>query len=196
MTTENQAVNTSKTDIKKREFFLRGRVDDSTMKAIFEGILEINEYDAEQEEKDPSYVRKPIKLYVETYGGNPYEGFSVVGAIEASETPVHTYCYGRAMSMGFLIFAVGHKRFAPRTAWFMYHDAGTSLAGKLQEIDEGLVQLRRVTKMYDEILLDYTNLKKAKLDSVKKAKKNWYLTANEALEHGLVDEILPTKRKK
>jgi ATP-dependent Clp protease protease subunit len=201
MTTENNNNTTNqetkpKADTKNREFFLRGKVEDSNVKAIYESILDINKHDAEQEELDANYVRKPIKLSIETYGGNVYEGMGLVGVIDTSETPVHTYCYGRTMSMGFLLFAMGHKRFASRTATFMYHDGATALGGKIKDVEENLAQHKNLIKQYDEYIVEITKLTKRQLDNAKRRKQDWYLTAKQALEFGVADEILTSKRNK
>jgi ATP-dependent Clp protease, protease subunit len=183
-------------DNKNREFLLNKNVSAESVEAIVKGILEINRYDDKQEEEDSSYVRRPIKVIVDSYGGNIYCGLLLVNTIENSETPIHTYCYSKAMSMGFITFAVGHKRFASPNATLMYHDAGTSLGNTVEGIQQHLDQLKRVVARMDGMITSYTNIPQTKLDKVKKMKQDWYIFGDDAVELGLVDELLESKRNK
>lgn len=187
---------TQKPQDKKREFILNKNVTAESVQPIIEGINEINRFDAEQEAKDSSYVRKPIKLIVDSYGGSIYCGNALVNTIDTSETPVHGYCLGKAMSMGFAIFVACHKRFAHKNASLMYHDAGTAEKGTLEEIQIGIDQVKKVVKIMDAMIVEYTNIPKTKLDRVKKSRKNWYMFATEAFELGVVDELIKSTREK
>lgn len=183
-------------DNKNREFLLNKNVSAESVEKIVKGIFEINRYDDRKESEDSEYIREPIKVVVDSYGGNLYCGLLLVNAIENSDTPIHTYCYSKAMSMGFIIFVVGHRRFASPTATLMYHDAGTTLGGTLENIQQGVNQAKRVIKRFDDIIVAYTNIKQSKLDRVKREKKNWYIFGDDAVELGLVDELLESKREK
>lgn len=183
-------------DNKNREFLLNKNVSADSVEKIVKGILEINRYDDKQEEDDEDYVRKPIKVIVDSYGGSIYCGLLLVNTIENSDTPVHTYCLSKAMSMGLTVFSVGHKRFASPNATLMYHDAGISLGGTTEDIQQGVEQVKKIVKRMDAMLVDYTNIKQSKLDKVKREKKNWYIFGDDAVELGLVDELLESKRNK
>src|SRR5437868_3684521 len=140
-----------KKDFKKREFLLNKNISAESVEPIIKGILEMNEYDDEQQEKDPLFVRKPIKLIVDSFGGDIYSGNALVGVIDSSKTPVHGYCYGKAMSMGFMIFAICHYRYAHQIATLMYHDGGTIARGTTEEIQLDVDQLRRLVEHGDEL---------------------------------------------
>ena len=135
--------------------------------------------------------REPIKLIVNSYGGDIYRGFGVVDAILNSNTPVHTICYGAALSMGFIIMTSGHHRTASKHSTFMYHETLWSLSEeKLSthklEVEEG----KRIMDIYDSIVLDRTDLTKKQLDIVKKEHRDWYISAEEALTYGIIDKII------
>lgn len=183
-------------DNKNREFLLNKNVSADSVESIVKGIFEINRYDEKQELENKDYVRKPIKITIDSYGGSIYCGLLLVNAIENSDTPIHTYCYSKAMSMGFMIFVVGHKRFASPNATLMYHDAGTSLGDTLEGIEQGLEQLKKVVKRMDGMITAYTNIPQTKLDKIKKMKQNWYVFGDDAVELGMVDELLESKRNK
>ncbi len=92
--------------------------------------------------------------------------------------------------MALLAAAAAHKRYAHKLATFMYHDSLTNLEGKLEHVHDTLGELRRVKDQYDRELLMKTKISQSKLDEVKKCKDDWYISAEEALELGIIDEML------
>lgn len=183
----NQSVTVSK----KRDFILDGKVGEDTIRKISEAIIDINRYDEEQEVKNSDYVRKPIELIINTYGGSLYDANLMIGVVETSKTPVHTYCHGKAMSAGFYIFASGHKRFATPLATFMYHDGSVGIHDTIHGLKYNLEHYTKLRDRYDNYMLQVTNLPKHIMDEKKRIKEDWYMFADEALIYGLVDEIIP-----
>jgi len=175
-----------------RSIILSNDIDNESVEEIIQFILDANEYDDEQDSVSKDFERKPIKLVINSFGGVIYDGFALIGVIENSITPIHTYCYGYAMSMGLPIFTSGHKRFASKYATFMYHEALNNYPqfDKLSIIKDDLDESNRVMKQYDEILLLNSTISQKQLDDVKKSRRDWYITAEEALKYGIVDEII------
>lgn len=190
MAENNSNNNNSYKDDKVRDFILDGKVEESTVKEIAQKIIEINRYDEQRKREDEDYKVKPINIIVNTYGGSVHDANFLVGVIETSKTPIHTYCFGKAMSAGFLIFVSGHKRFAYPLATFMYHDASIITNGTLKEIKDVVEVNEELIDRCDEYILSVTNLPKHLMDKAKEYKKNWYLTAEEAFHYGVVDELL------
>lgn len=192
-TTENKNNNTTSAtnNDKKRDFILDGKVGEETIRKIVEQIIEINRHDESELAKDNSYVVKPINLIINTYGGSLYDANLMIGVIETSKTPIHTYCHGKAMSAGFYIFASGHKRFATALATFMYHDGSVGLQDTIYGLQHNLDHYRKLRDRYDNYMVSVTKLPKHIMDEKKKMKEDWYLFAEEALGYGLVDEIIP-----
>ena len=180
----------------KRDFILNENVTESSVKDIITGILAVNKHDAKKSKEDPNYVVEPITLVVGSYGGSVYDGLGLVSVIDSSETPVHTYCYSKAMSMGFIIFASGHKRFAHPLAFFMYHEVSSVLGGSGTDIKKGTKQLDVLMETYDSYILETTNVPKHRMDETKQRNEDWYIPATEALHYNLVDELLVSKRKR
>ena len=144
-----------------RTIILCGEVDDNTVYDLMEMICDINEYDDENEDNVRDYERKPIKMIVNSFGGSVYDGFALIGVMENSKTPIHTYCYGSAMSMALLILVSGHKRFGHRLATFMYHEClDNPPYDKLTTLKENLEETKRIMKVYDDQLLSKTKLKR------------------------------------
>src|SRR5690606_10411789 len=158
------------------------------------GIVEINRHDDEQEKKDENYVREPIKLIVNTYGGSVYDGFALTAVIDTSKTPVYTYLYGKAMSMGFIIFASGHKRFMHPLATLMYHQFSLGIHDKLEGIEQNMEHNKALMSRYDNYITSVSNVPQRKMDEAKTMKREWYIFAEEAKDYGLVDEIMESKR--
>jgi len=175
-----------------RSIVLSNDIDNETIEEVIQFILDVNEYDDGQESVTKDYERNPIKLVVNSFGGGIYDGFALVGIIETSITPVHTYCYGYAMSMGLPIFASGHKRFASKYATFMYHEALTNYPqyDKMSIIKDDLDECNRIMKQYDVCLLLKSSIPQKQLDEVKKSRRDWYFTAEESLTYGITDEII------
>lgn len=175
---------------KTRLIVLSSTINKDSSKTIIEEILRINKEDDEKDKKQKDYKRDPIELVVNSFGGSVYDGFGIVSVIENSKTPVHTYVYGYAMSMGLLIAAAGHKRFGSKMATHMYHQISTGVWDKLEGIQQELEEALRLEAIYDGSLLSKTAIRKSELDEIKKLKKEWYISADEALKLKLIDEII------
>jgi len=193
--TKNKETKASTSTI-KRDFILNENVTESSVKDIVTGILAVNRHDDKKQKEDPNYVREPIHLVVSSYGGSAYDGFGLVAVIDSSETPVYTYCYSKAMSAGLVIFSAGHKRFAHPLARFMYHEVATGLHGKLTSLKHDMEEIQSLQDTYDGYLLATTNLPKHIMEEKCKYVKDWYLSAQEAFNYGLVDELITSKRNK
>lgn len=187
---EKDQKSTQNNNNKKRDFILGGTVNEESVHKLVEKIIEINRYDEEQLEKDISYIPKPINIYINTYGGVLYDANMLIGVIESSKTPVHTYCSGKAMSAGLYIYVSGHRRFASQLATFMYHDASTGLRDTVEGLKHEVDHFEKLRNRYDEYIISRTKLPKELMDAKKRIKEDLYLFAEEALEYGIVDEII------
>jgi ATP-dependent Clp protease protease subunit len=164
-------------------------VSQEVTEKILKRILEINENDRKILEEDPEYVPDPIQLVVNSFGGSVYDGLAIVGAIQSSKTPVHTVCYGSAMSMALYILVSGHHRRMSKFATLMYHEIGTTVAGKLNNIQSEIGECNRLEEICDKILVENSYVKKKDLSKMKKCNSEWYISAKKAIELGIVDEI-------
>lgn len=169
-----------------RTYHLRGAVTDETVDQIVKNILAHNN---EDEGKD-YHSREPIHLSIETYGGGVNEGLSLVSTILSSQTPVYTYCRGRAMSMGFILFVAGHQRFMARFATLMFHSASATYGGKMETIEKNLEQGQKLTRALMKITTETTNIPEDKLEHYLERKEEWYIDSEEALKYGMTDIIL------
>jgi len=179
---------------KARNLYLPEQVNQESMNKLTKSILEINEDDDYLVKlygiNDLEYKRQPIKLYIDSYGGSVYQCFGLLGVMEKSVTPVHTIVTGAAMSCGFMILITGHKRFGYPHSTPLYHQVSCGFWGKVKDLEEKLEETKRLQKKIEDMTLEKTSISKKKLKEVLKNKIDWYMSAEEALTLGVIDEIL------
>tara|TARA_B100000963_G_scaffold176268_4_gene153357 strand:+ start:20247 stop:20825 length:579 start_codon:yes stop_codon:yes gene_type:complete len=177
-----------------RTLFFAKDVNLESIETLSRNILRINEDDEHLEKLykvyDIDYVRRPIKIMIDSYGGYVYQCMGLLGIMEKSVTPVHTYATGAAMSCGFMILISGHKRFAYKHATPMYHQVSTGFWGKTQDMEESYKETKRLQQKFENITLDLTKISKTKLKDILKTKQDWYMDSKEALSFGVIDEII------
>jgi ATP-dependent Clp protease protease subunit len=94
------------------------------------------------------------------------------------------------MSCGFLIAIAGHKRYAYPMATLMYHQVSSGAIGKAKDLEEDLIETKRLQKMLEKHTLDCTKIKKKKLKEVYKTKLDWFMTPKEAKELNVIDDVI------
>ena len=179
---------------KSRNLYLPEQVNQESMNKLTKAIIEINENDKYLQslyalhgiELNPS----PIKMYIDSYGGAVYQCFGLLGVMDKSDTPIHTIVTGAAMSCGFMILSSGHKRFGYELSTPLYHQVSTGFRGKVQDMEESLEETKRLQKRIEDITLKKTSISRKKLTEILKRKVDWHMTAKEALDLGVIDEII------
>jgi ATP-dependent Clp protease protease subunit len=177
-------------DNNSRNIVLSSDITASSVADIIESILDINTLDDELEEDLQDYDREPIKLVVNSFGGSVYDGFALIAAIEHSKTPIHGYCYGSAMSMGFIIYISTHVRFAHKTSTLMYHEISDMFWGNITNAKQNLKECDRLQKVYDDYVLSRTKIPVGKMNEYKDRKEDWYMSAQEAAKYKIIHKIL------
>lgn len=161
-----------------------GEIDHESVNDLIQVIYEINEEDVKKTQVEP------IRLIINSFGGEVYSGLALIDVIENSETPIYTVCHGSAMSMALIIYAAGHQRYASTNATFMYHEAAYPVEGKVVHHKQELKEVERIDKICDEYLLSKSKLTLKQLKAVKDKQKELYFDVITAKEYGIVDEIL------
>lgn len=131
--------------------------------------------------------RQPIKIYIDSEGGDLSATFTIIDAIQLSKTPVYTINIGCAYSGGFFSFLAGHKRIAYPHSSFLYHEGSIGYSSDAHKF-------RNMTEFYNKQLSQLKDhvLSKTKIsaeDYEKIIKDDYWLTAKEALEKGVCDMI-------
>ena len=177
-------------DADTRIFYLSDDVDNESLGKLIWSILLIIKVDDEKEEKEKNYKREPIKLYINSYGGEVYDMWGLINVILNSKTPIYTYCTGYAMSAAFEIFLAGHKRYCYEYSTFMYHQMNCSRQGKYQDIVEDRDEMDWLNKMNEEYVINRTKFDDTIIKEIREKKRDFYIHSNKAAEYGIVDEIL------
>ncbi|MEX1028494.1 MAG: ATP-dependent Clp protease proteolytic subunit [Paenibacillaceae bacterium] len=174
----------------ERTLYLFDTIEKTSVRTVIENIIKINKHDDDNDMKEKDYKRVPIEIIINSKGGSVYDGLGLINVIDNSRTAIHTYVYGLAASMGLLIAVSGHRRFVGRLSTFMYHSISNTIGGKLEHLKNRIDEVQRLQMVYDEYLLGRTKLELSQLVYAQEHKRDWFLSPEEALEWGIVDEIV------
>jgi ATP-dependent Clp protease protease subunit len=174
----------------ERTLYLFDAIEKTSVRTVIENIMKINKLDNDTDKREKDYKRAPIEIIINSKGGSVYDGLGLINVIDNSQTAIHTYVYGIAASMGLLIAVSGHKRFAGRLSTFMYHSVSNTIGGKLEHLKNRIDEVQRLQAVYDDYLLARTKLESAQLIPVQEYKRDWFMSPDEALGWGIVDEIV------
>lgn len=190
-------------EVKERTITIFNDVEEGTMATAIEKIFQINQEDEAWKRNlcsvmdmsgikfDPTAIDMPhIQMLMSTYGGCVYDGLSLYDAIKNSNTEVDITCFGKIMSMGIVLLLAAKTRKAYRNTTFMIHEGSSGAIGKVSDMEDSIDESKRLNDIYFGIIESETKIPKAKLDEIRKRRKDWYFTAEEALEYGLITEII------
>jgi ATP-dependent Clp protease protease subunit len=170
--------------LKDRIIFLGGPITDVMANAVIAQLLFL-------EHEDP---KKDIKLYLNTPGGSVTAGLAIYDAMQYVKNPVSTICVGMAASMGAVLLAAGKrgKRLALPNCEILLHQVMGGAEGQAIEIEITAKHIVKIKDKLNQILAKHTG---QKLDRIERdTDRDFYLTAQEAKEYGLIDEIIKTKK--
>ena len=171
--------------LKDRIIFLGEEVNDTTASLVMAQLLFL-------ESEDPS---KDIQLYINSPGGSVSAGFGIYDTMQYVKCDVSTICCGMAASMGAFLLAGGTKgkRMALPNAEIMIHQPMGGMPGGSQASDMEITtkHILRTKRKINEILADATG-KTVEMLEKDTDRDNW-LSAQEALEYGLIDSIITNR---
>lgn len=157
----------------------------SAIAQVVQCIIEINEQDKGLDAKD----RRPIRLFVNSPGGDISEGFPLVAAIELSKTPVHTINIGEWSSMAFWIGIAGHKRFALPYTKFLLHEGSTFAGGTSGAVQDVMdFEKRYKDEIIKKHVLSHSSMTEQEYTALLRCE--YYMLPEDALRHGFIDEII------
>ena len=173
--------------LKDRIIFLGEDVNATTASLVVAQLLFL-------ESEDPD---KEINLYINSPGGSVTDGLAIVDTMNYIKCPVSTTCIGLAASFGAVLLANGEKgkRYATPNAEILIHQpliGGHGITGQTTDIKIHAENMIKTRERLNRILSDRTG--KPLEQIMQDTERDHYMTAEEALEYGLIDEIL-TKRK-
>jgi len=165
-------------------------VQEEKVAEIVHGLLHLDEMN---KMSDPEN-QEAIKFYISTYGGSADDMFALYDIMrqvrETSE--IHTVGLGKVMSAGVLLLASGTKgkRQIGKNCRVMIHSVMGGNHGSLYNMMNELEAIEQLQDMYCDCLLAETKMSRAKLKKMIERKVNVYLSAEEAVELGIADEII------
>lgn len=170
-------------DEKDRVLWIEGEIGDG----LFELSKMILRYNLE-DKNIPVEERKPIKIFINSPGGDLDSTLAFIGLMNISKTPIWTIDACWAYSAAGLILMAGHKRYALPNTECLIHSGSGQLGGSYEQTTEQMKNYKYlVDKMRDFIL------SKTKIDQKlfkKNSQKDWYIYTDEMLSLGIVDEIV------
>lgn len=170
--------------LKDRIIFLGGEVDDDTANIIVAQMLFL-------EADDPD---KDIFLYINSPGGSVSAGMAIFDTMQYIKCEVSTICVGLAASMGAFLLTAGAKgkRRALPNAEIMIHQPSDGARGQATDMNIQVEQILRIKKRLNAILAERTGQPVEKIAA--DTERDNYLTAAEAKDYGLIDEIIEPRR--
>ena len=167
---------------KERKFYLDTSISPEVM-CLHRMILRWNMEDAGK----PAEERRPIKIYIMSYGGDLDYMWAIVDIINTSKTPVYTINVGVAASAASLIFISGHKRIMMPSSKVIIHEGSAQMAGDAVKVMDATDSYRKELKRMKEYILSKTRIPQQTLISRKN--NDWTLDAAYCLKNGVCDVI-------
>ena len=163
-------------------------------------IIRVNKFDEKAAQDFNSKMasaqstgQKVVPVVIDSYGGQVYSLMSMISAIKSSEIPVATIVEGKAMSCGAVLLSFGEQgmRFADEDATIMIHDVSSGGRGKIEELKADVAEADRLDEKIFTMMARNCGKKddyfKKKVFNKKHA--DWFMDAQEAKRHGLVNHI-------
>ena len=169
--------------LKDRIIFLGSDVDDHIVNLIIAQMLFLD-----KEDKDA-----PIEFYINSPGGSVSAGLALYDVMHTINAPVNTTCVGLAASMGAVLLAggTGIRSSLPHSR-IMIHQVSSGFRGTAADIN---IQAKETNKLYDQLLNILSNHTKQTIQKLKKdCDRDYYMSAIEAKEYGLIDSVIETKK--
>ncbi|MBA3063406.1 MAG: ATP-dependent Clp endopeptidase proteolytic subunit ClpP [Atribacteria sp.] len=171
--------------LKDRIIFLGTEIDDMTANIVIAQLLFL-------EAADPD---KDIYIYINSPGGSVSSTIAIYDTIQYIRSDVSTICIGMAASGAALILASGAKgkRFVLPNSRIMVHQPLGGAQGQVTDIEIQTRELKRIKDTLNKILTHHTGQKLEKIE--KDTDRDFYMTAQESKEYGLVDEVIKSREE-
>ena len=170
--------------LKERIIFLGTEINDDVSNLVIAQLLFLQSEDAE----------KDISIYINSPGGVVTSGMAIYDTMQFLKCPITTYCVGQAASMGAVLLCAGTKgkRFALPNSRIMIHQPLGGSQGQATDIEIQTKEILRMKKRLNEILADHTGKPIKTIE--KDTDRDFFMSAEEAVKYGLVDEVVTKKQ--
>ena len=175
--------------LKDRIIFIGTPIDDYVANSVIAQMLFL-------QMEDP---KKDIQLYINTPGGSVTDGMAIYDTMNFLRCDVVTFCLGQAASMGTVLLAAGTpgKRHALPHSRVMIHQPTGGATGQTSDISIAAREILRWKNTINEVIATHTGQDMKKIE--KDSDRDYYMTAKEAMEYGIIDKVLEfdlNKKKK
>ena len=169
--------------LQERIVFLTGPISDVSANLVIAQMLFLAS-------KDP---KKDIQLYINTPGGSVTAGLAIYDTMQYVKCPVATICFGLAGSMGAVLLSAGEKskRFALPNSEVLLHQVAGGVQGQATEIEITAKHIIKIKNKLNDILAKHTGKPLSQIE--KDTDRDFYLSAEEAREYGLIDQVIEHK---
>ncbi len=172
--------------LKDNIIFLGGAIDDDVANLVIAQLLFL---EAENPEKD-------VAIYINSPGGSTSAGLAIYDTMQYVKPDISTFCVGQAASMGAVLLAAGTKGkriILPNSRVLIHQPWVRNLGGQQSDIQIQAQDLLSLRDRLDEVLAKHTG--KSKKEVHRDTDRDNILTAEEAIEYGLVDQIMVRRSK-
>lgn len=171
--------------LKERIIFIDGEINDATADLVVAQILFL---ESENSEKD-------ISIYINSPGGSVTAGLAIYDTMQYVKCPIQTICLGQAASMGAFLLAGGTKgkRYTLPSARVMIHQPWGGVEGQESDIAIHAREILRLKKLTIEHFAEQTG--KTFDEVAKDMERDYFMSAEEALAYGIVDNVMEKRKK-
>jgi len=169
--------------LQDRIILLAGQIDDALANSVIAQLLFL----ASKNDK------KDIQVYINSPGGSVTAGLAIYDTMQYIKPDISTVCVGMAASMAAVLLAAGTKgkRYALPNSEMLLHQVMGGVSGEAIEIEITARQILRIKEKLNKIISKHTGQPLAKVE--KDTDRDFYLSAPEAKEYGLIDEVIKGK---
>lgn len=169
--------------LKERIIFLGGLINDPVANTVIAQLLFL-------ESQEP---QKDIQLYINSPGGSVTAGLAIYDTMQYVKSDVSTICVGLAASMAATLLSAGEKgkRFVLPNSEILIHQVMGGASGQAIEVEIHARHILRIKDKVNQILAKHTGQDIEKIE--KDTDRDFFMTADEAKEYGIVDHIIKTK---
>ncbi len=172
--------------LKNRIIFLGTPINDQVANLIVAQLLFLNQEDREA----------PISMYINSPGGQVYSGLAIYDTMQSITNPISTVAVGVTASFGTVLLAAGTKgqRYALPHATIHIHQPLGGVQGQASDIEIEAREILRLKTRLNQILSQHTG---QTIETIERdTDRNFYMDANNAVEYGVVDQVLTPPREK
>ncbi len=166
--------------LKTRSIIISEPISDELAKKLYAQMLVLNERSK----------KEPIRLYINSPGGDADSGFGIYDFVSLIEAPVHTIVTGLCASAAVIIFlgAEKGKSFATPNSRFLLHQPSTGIHGTASDLEITAEEILKTRERYNQIVADVTG--KSVEQVTKDSDRDFWMSPQQGVEYGLVSKVI------